>query len=182
MKIYAFLQRIFYLLKIKWLIFKICNCESPPLQSLAHVHTHTPTHTMFQTVEPNLLWLLDLGGISQRLALFPPISFIFGCPCLKPCEIFLRGLSAHRVTMEIPAIPAHGVPGNPAPLLFQSQAWVGKLLLGWPLWYPELSFPRYPIHSAAPTKPPPQPRKILPPVEGWPQALLLPTPKTSTFF
>ena len=85
----------------------------------------------------------------------PLISFNLGCPCLKPREIFLSGFSAHWVTMEIPTISAHRVLRTQhVCLLFQSQAWVGKLFLGWPSWYPEPSFPRSPICTAASTNAP----------------------------
>lgn len=89
----------------------------------------------------------------------PLISFSLGCPCLKPCEIFLSSFSAHWVTMEIPTISAHRVlKSQHVYLLFQRRAWVGKL--GWPPWCPELSLSRSPIYTAASTKAPPSPGRL----------------------
>ena len=63
--------------------------------------------------------------------------------------------------MEIPTISAHrALRSQHVSLLFQSRAWVGKLFLGWPSWYPEPSFPKAPICNAVSTKAPPSPGRL----------------------
>lgn len=63
--------------------------------------------------------------------------------------------------MEIPTISAHrALRSQHVSLLFQSRAWVGKLFLGWPSWYPEPSFPKAPICTADSTKAPPSPGRL----------------------
>lgn len=53
---------------------------------------------------------------------------------------------------------------------------MGKLSLGWPWWYPEPSFPKAPSVLLSQPKHP-QAQETPPPVQDWPQALLLQHPR-----
>lgn len=102
--------------------------------------------------------------------------FHFQCPSLNPYEIFLRGFSAHYRDTHYPSPQGSWEPST-FTFLRTMPGWVNCSQVGHPSTQclTTLGLLFILLHQQTTD---PLPRKILPPVERWPQAPLLLTPQT----